>query len=145
MTTYSIGNVAKRTGLSTYTLRFYEKEGLLPTIYKNSAGLRRFSEQDLRWLKMIERLKSTGMSLKDIKHYLDLYKKGATTVLDRKKMILEQKAHLEEQMKALQENIERINFKIKYYEAAEEVGESRVFEKYPELKAEFERLFKFNL
>ena len=60
-------------------------------------------------------------------------------------MILEQKAHLEEQMKALQENIERINFKIKYYEAAEEVGESRVFEKYPELKAEFERLFKFNL
>ncbi|MBR6355273.1 MAG: MerR family transcriptional regulator [Alphaproteobacteria bacterium] len=141
MTTYSIGEVAKRTGLSTYTLRFYEKEGLLPSIRKNSAGLRRFSEPDLRWLEIIECLKSMGMPLKAIKHYLDLYKQGATTVMERKRMILEQKEHLEEQMKALQDNIERINFKIKYYELVDEVGESQVFEEHQELKAEYERLF----
>lgn len=141
MTTYSIGEVAKRTGLSTYTLRFYEKEGLLPSIRKNSSGLRRFTEQDLKWLEVIESLKSMGMSLKIIKHYLELYKEGATTVMERKRMILEQKERLEEQMKALQENIERINFKIKYYEIADEIGESLVFEKHPELKAEYERLF----
>ena len=61
---YTIGQAAKKSGLSPYTLRFYEKEGLLPNIRKNSAGLRVFSEEDINWLQMIECLKGTGMSLK---------------------------------------------------------------------------------
>ena len=69
---YTIGQVARRMGVTAHTLRFYDKEGLLPNVRKNSAGIRRFSEEDLNWLGVLECLKSTGMQLKDIKHYLEI-------------------------------------------------------------------------
>ena len=64
---YSIGQVAKISGLTAHTLRFYEKEGLLPFVQKTSSGLRVFSDNDIGWLEMIECLKGVGMPLKDIK------------------------------------------------------------------------------
>ena len=67
---YSIGQVAKKTGLTAHTLRYYEKEGLLPFVQKSGSGLRVFSDNDLDWLAMIECLKETGMSLKGIKQYI---------------------------------------------------------------------------
>ena len=62
MKTYSIGEVAKLMGLTTHTLRFYDKEGLLPNVRKNSAGLRRFTEEDINWLLILDCLKSTKKS-----------------------------------------------------------------------------------
>ncbi|MBR1825661.1 MAG: MerR family transcriptional regulator [Alphaproteobacteria bacterium] len=142
MMTYSIGEVAKLMGITTYTLRYYEKEGLLPNIRKNSAGLRRFSEHDLAWLNILECLKSTGLPLKEIKRYLELSKEGDKTLQERLQIFLKQKQHLEEQIRALSDNMEKINFKIKYYEAAIQDGEAQVYEKNKELKAERNRLFK---
>lgn len=142
MITYSIGEVAKKTGLSTYTLRFYEKEGLLPNIRKNSAGLRRFSEDDLNWLSVLECLKSTGLPLKEIKRYLELSKQGDATLQERMQIFERQKKRLDEQIKVLQSNMEKINFKIKYYQAAIKDGEKEVFNKNSSLKAERNRLFK---
>lgn len=141
MTTYSIGEVAQKTGLTTYTLRFYEKEGLLPNIRKNSAGLRRFSEDDLNWLSILECLKSTGLPLKEIKHYLELSKKGDATLHERMQIFKRQKNRLEEQIKVLQSNMEKIDFKIKYYQAALKDGEKEVFNKNSQLKDECKRLF----
>ena len=142
MTTYSIGEVAKKTGLSTYTLRFYEKEGLLPNIRKNSAGLRRFSDDDLGWLSVLDCLKSTGLPLKEIKHYLELVKHGDVTLQERMHIFEQQKKRLEEQIKVLQSNMEKIDFKIRYYQAAIRDGEKDVFNKNSKLKAERNRLFK---
>lgn len=142
MITYSIGEVAKKTGLSTYTLRFYEKEGLLPNIRKNSAGLRRFSENDLNWLSVLDCLKSTGLPLKEIKRYLELSKQGDATLKERMQIFERQKKRLDEQIKVLQSNMEKINFKIKYYQAAIKDGEKEVFNKNSSLEAERNRLFK---
>ena len=142
MTTYSIGEVAKKTGLSTYTLRFYEKEGLLPNIRKNSAGLRRFSDDDLGWLAILDCLKSTGLPLKEIKRYFELSKLGDATLRERMQIFERQKNRLEEQIKVLQRNMEKINFKIKYYQAALRDGEKEVFSKNSQLDAERNRLFK---
>ena len=64
---YSIGQVSKKTGLGVHTLRYYEKEGLLPFVSKTSSGLRTYSDNDLGWIKMIECLKATGMPLTGIK------------------------------------------------------------------------------
>ena len=61
---YSIGQVAKKTGLTAHTLRYYEKEGLLPFVQKTGSGLRVFSDTDIGWLEMIECLKGVVMSLK---------------------------------------------------------------------------------
>lgn len=142
MNTYSIGETAAKTGLSTHTLRFYEKEGLLPNIRKNSAGLRRFSEEDLNWLSIVGCLKSTGLPLKDIKRYLELSQKGDETLEERLQIFENQKNRLNEQIKLLQDNMEKINFKIKYYQAALQDGEKEVYNKNSNLKNERERLFK---
>lgn len=73
---YSIGQVAAKTGLTVHTLRYYEKEGLLPFVRKSSSGLRMFSDNDLGWLSIIECLKETGMPLKGIKQYIDWFREG---------------------------------------------------------------------
>ena len=58
---YSISEVSKITGLTTHTLRYYDKEGLLPYVRKLKNGIREFSDDDLNWIKIIECLKSTGL------------------------------------------------------------------------------------
>lgn len=65
---YSIGQVAKKLGLTAHTLRYYDKEGLLPFVRKGSSGARVFEDEDVDWLIIIECLKGTGMQLKDIKN-----------------------------------------------------------------------------
>lgn len=139
---YSIGQVAKITGLTTHTLRYYDKFGILPSVGKNSAGLRRFTDDDLRWLNILECLKSTGLQLKDIKHYIDLSKQGDNSLQERYQIFLKQKKRVEEEMTKLKFNMEKINFKIKYYEAALKFGEANVYKQNPELLKSRNRLFK---
>ena len=71
---YSIGQVAKISGLTAHTLRFYEKEGLLPFVQKTSSGLRVFSDNDIGWLQLLECLQGVGMPLPDINQYLDRFR-----------------------------------------------------------------------
>ncbi len=65
-TTYSIGEVAEKFGLSVPTLRYYDKEGLIPNLKKNSAGVRRFTEENLSTLQIVECVKNAGMPIKEI-------------------------------------------------------------------------------
>lgn len=141
MTTYSIGQVAKLIGLSTYTLRFYDKEGLLPNVRKNSAGLRRFTEEDVRWLRLVECLKETGMPLKKIRQFIEFAQKGEETIPQRMQILKAQKESIKKQMQALKANAQKIDFKIKYYETALQVGEANIWVKNPQLAAERKRLF----
>jgi MerR family transcriptional regulator, aldehyde-responsive regulator len=62
----NIREAAERTGLSAHTIRFYEKNGLLPKIRRSESGIRQFSETDITFLKFVSALKKTGMSLEDI-------------------------------------------------------------------------------
>lgn len=139
---YSIGQVAERQGLTTHTLRYYDKEGLLGKIRKNSVGLRRFSEEDLNRLTIIECLKATGLRLKDIKHYFDLCAQGESTLQERMKLFENQKLNLEKQMQEIRQNMERIDFKIRYYQEAIKNGEKDIYLRNKKLAAEKERLFK---
>ena len=60
---YSIGDVADLLGLSASTIRFYDGKGLLPNVERSEGGVRRFSEDNLDWLRMIEHLKMSGMTI----------------------------------------------------------------------------------
>lgn len=120
---YSIGAVAKKTGLTTHTLRYYEKEGLLPYVKKNSAGQRAFSDTDLGWLSMIECLKETGMPLKGIKQYIDWDKEGNKTLKERLEMFQSHKKHVEEQIKKYQTYMQKIDYKIRLYTEAVKCGD----------------------
>lgn len=74
--THSIGQVAKLMNLTVYTLRYYDKEGLLPFVERTPSGTRLFKESDLDALKIIECLKATGMPIKDIKNFIDWCSEG---------------------------------------------------------------------
>lgn len=81
--TFSIKEVAARTGLSVYTLRFYDKAGLLPFVARDAAGYRAFTRGDLLLLHTICCLKDTGMTIAAIRRYIDLVMAGPTTVAAR--------------------------------------------------------------
>ena len=119
---YSIGQAAEKTGLSPHTLRYYEKEGLLPFLQKSASGLRVFSQNDLNWLAMIECLKETGMPIKGIKQYIDWFIEGDNTLPLRLDMFKLQEKKIKEQLMQLQKNLDKIRYKIKLYTEAVRVG-----------------------
>ncbi len=122
MKTYSISEVAKKLNLTVYTLRYYDKEGLIPFVERTSSGTRLFKDSDIEALKVIECLKSTGMPLKEIKNFIDWCSEGDSTLQQRYDMFLERKASVEAQMEQLKKTMELIEHKCFYYKTALEAG-----------------------
>lgn len=138
---YSIGQVAEKMGLTTHTLRYYDKEGLLPFVQKSKSGLRVFGEKDIEWLVLIECLKGVGMTLKDIKQYIDWIQAGDVTLEKRLDMFKRQKEKLNAQMAQLKQYQQKIDYKIAYYTEAVKKGTINAAESSACLKAEKERIF----
>lgn len=134
---YSIGQVAKKTGLSVHALRYYEKEGLLPFVRKNSSGLRVFSDNDLGWLEMIDCLKATGMPLKNIKQYIDWFRQGDSTLQNRLEMFESQKINIEAQMAELQKHLKKITYKIQFYKEAVAAGTIKIHPGFEDLPTDW--------
>lgn len=123
---YSIGEVARKLNIAPSTLRYYDKEGLLPFIERKQSGTRAFSDNDLQWLGIIECLKKTGMPIKDIKIFIDWCIEGDKTLTERYTMFLERKEIVEQQMLELQNTLDTINYKCWYYETALQAGTEAV-------------------
>lgn len=115
---YSIGEVAKIFNLSIHTLRYYEKEGLLPFVKRTASGLRQFEDKDLEELRIIECLKKTNMTLKDIKRFLDWCQEGDATLTKRRDMFYERRKAVMKQIADLQKVLDVVNFKCHYYDTA---------------------------
>ena len=115
---YSIKDVSRLCGLSAYTIRFYDKEGLLPFITRNGTGSRQFTEADLDMIRLICCLKDTGMQLKEIKRYIDLFMEGDSTIPCRKQMMIAHRASILRQISEQQAQLGVIEAKIAFYEAA---------------------------
>lgn len=95
----TIGKFSAITGISAYTLRYYEKKGLL-RVSRDSGGRRDYSTDDIEWVKFIHRLKDTGMLLRDIKYYSDLRYQGENTMEERMELLIQhRKSVVEEQRK----------------------------------------------
>jgi len=107
------------SGLSVHTLRFYEKEGLLKSIYRDGAGKRVYSEIDLQWINWIKRLKSTGMGLNDIKRFSDLREIGESSISDRKEMLINHASKLRLDIQRLETELEIVDFKVIAYQEKE--------------------------
>ncbi|MCM3728414.1 MerR family transcriptional regulator [Neobacillus cucumis] len=118
MKTYSISEVAKELNLTVYTLRYYDKEGLIPYVERTTSGTRVFKESDIEALKVIECLKATGMPIKEIKTFIDWCSDGDATLQQRYDMFLDRKAHVEAQMVELKKTMEVIEHKCLYYKTA---------------------------
>lgn len=115
---YTIGQVSKMFDLSISTLRYYDKEGLLPFVERSNSGIRMFSDKDYEWLKIIECLKKSGLSIKEIRSYIDMTKRGDDSLEERLQLFEERKKDVERQMKELQETLDLLKYKCWYYEMA---------------------------
>ena len=122
MKTYSISEVAKELNLTVYTLRYYDKEGLMPFVERTASGTRLFKESDINALNIIECLKSTGMPIKEIKNFIDWCSEGDSTLQQRYDMFIERKARVEAQMEELKKTLELIEHKCWYYQTALDAG-----------------------
>lgn len=122
MKTYTIGEAAKVLNLTPYTLRYYDKEGLMPFVERTAGGTRCFKESDLEALRIIECLKMTGMPIKEIKTFIDWCSDGDATLQERFNMFQERKAAVEAQMRELAETMRIIEHKCQYYQAALDAG-----------------------
>ena len=99
--TYTVGEMAKLLGVAPSTLRYYDKEGLLPFVGRSSGGMRVFQERDYEWLQIIQCLKDTGMALRDIRRYIDLAMEGDGTIQARLSIFEERRASVREQLRQL--------------------------------------------
>jgi DNA-binding transcriptional MerR regulator len=124
--TYTIGEVAKLLNLSVFTLRYYDKEGLMPFVERTASGKRIFRESDLSILHIIECLKLTGMPIKDIKCFIDWCSEGDASLQQRYDMFLERKAAVEAQMQELKKTMDVIEYKCWYYKTALDAGTEAV-------------------
>lgn len=131
---YSISEVAKMLNVSTYTIRYYDKEGLFPFV-KRVNGIRVFEDKDFPWLRMLNCLKNLNMPIKKIKEYVDLALKGDETLKERYDLILEQEESIEKQIKELKYYKKQIDFKKAYYEKALEAGTEEAVKDWPNPEA----------
>lgn len=121
-TFYSIGDAAKELGLTASALRFYDKNELLPHMERSQGGMRVFTEDDLEWIRFIERLKKSGMPIKEIKQYIDLYLQGDSTIEERRQIVYQRKEEVERQLEDLQLTLDFISYKCWFYDVASESG-----------------------
>ena len=114
---YSITEAAEKIHLSTYTLRYYDKMGLLPFVERNDLGNRDFKEKDLELLELICCLKNTGMSIKQIREVIALCLKGDNTLEIRREIFIRHREEVLNQIAELHKNLHKINCKINYYDS----------------------------
>ncbi|AVK99560.1 MerR family transcriptional regulator [Pediococcus inopinatus] len=117
--TYTIKEVAQKTGLSIYTLRFYDKQGLLPFVMRNEAGYRTFTESDLSIIHTICCLKNTDMKISDIRKYIEYVMAGSVTIDKRAKLLSAQRQKVLDKQKQLAESLQEIDYKLGIYESPE--------------------------
>lgn len=129
---YTISQAAEKFGITAHTLRFYDKEGLLPFVDRGAGGRRIFKDGDLGWLRIIGCLKETGMPIREIRDYLDLCMKGDKTLLRRLEIMREHKAKMQEKLAEIKKYMKVIDFKLDYYEKAIAAGTEAVHRDKPE-------------
>ena len=124
--TYSIGEIADLLGVAPSTIRFYDKKGMLPFLARSNGGIRRFTDTDYEWLKIIECLKSTGMPLSDIKNYIYMALEGDSTLKARHELIKKQREAISKQLAEFEEMRDILDYKNWYYETSVAAGTNSI-------------------
>jgi len=119
---YSIGEVANTTGIAISTLRYYDREGMFPNIERSNGGIRVFSDREIETIRIVECLKTSGLSIKDIKRFLDWCQEGDASLQKRRDMFRERLEAVKRQMEELQKTMDIIKYKCWYYDAALAAG-----------------------
>lgn len=118
---YTIGQVAEMFDLPISTLRYYDKQGLFPKLARES-GIRKFCDNEIEALRVIECLKKSGLEIKDIKIFMEWCTEGSATYSNRFELIHKQKERVEAEIQQLHKTLDMLKFKCWYYTQAMEDG-----------------------
>lgn len=119
---YSIGEVSKITGLPSSTIRYYDRLKFLPYLQKSARGIRQFTQRDLDTIRVIECLKKTGLTLKEIQDYTRLIAQGDDSIVERQRLFHSIRQRLLNKMAEMQKNLQILDFKCAYYDQAVKDG-----------------------
>lgn len=113
---YTMKEVCLETGLAYETLKFYCNEGLVPNVKRNANNYRVFDDRDVHWIRSLTCLKNCGMSIQEMKQYIDLCLQGKASISERKIILAQKREHLLKQMADLQASIDYIDWKQNFYD-----------------------------
>lgn len=116
----TIDEVAKRTGLTAYTLRYYERIGLIAQISRASGGQRRYAASDLAWIEFLLRLRTTNMPIGKMQTFARLRGAGDSTVSDRRQMLEEHLTEVLSEIEAMRQSANALQAKIEHYRSVEQ-------------------------
>lgn len=113
---YTMMQVCKETGMTYQALKFYCNEGLIPHVKRDKNNRRVFDERDVAWIQSLTCLKNCGMSIQEMKEYLELCLQGEATIPQRKEMLARKQEALRETVQELQNSIAYIDWKQNFYD-----------------------------
>ena len=125
----TIAEVSKKTELSTDTLRYYERIGIIPEVQRSESGIRNYSDYDLGWIEFSKCMRNSGMSIESIIEYIKLYNKGDATLEARKQLLISHRDAMQEKLDELQATVNKLNKKIENYEHQMAVREKDMLKK----------------
>jgi len=111
-----IGELAQRSGRSVHTIRWYEAQQLMPGAARDAAGRRLFSEAHVEWLALIERLRRSGMTVRDMRAYARLVRQGKAALADCRQLLQEHRARVAARQEELREALALVDRKITLYD-----------------------------
>jgi len=114
--TLGIGEIARRTGRSIHTIRWYEMQGLVPGVARDKGGRRRYSDHHVGWLDFMERLRSTGMSIAQMREYASLVKQGGATLRKRRALVARHQIHVQNTIAQWTDALALIGAKVAFYD-----------------------------
>ncbi len=113
-----IAEVSERFAVSTDTLRYYERIGLIPPVNRNKNGIRDYGELDVKRVDFIKCMRSAGLPIEVLIEYVGLVQRGDKTIEARKEILKEQRELLAGRMKEMQKTLDLLDHKIEVYENA---------------------------
>ena len=113
-----IAEVSERYEISSDTLRYYERIGLIPPVNRNASGIRDYGEIDIRRVEFIKCMRSAGLPIEVLVEYVGLVQQGDQTIEARKEILKEQREQLLARMAEMQKTLDIMNRKISMYENA---------------------------
>lgn len=112
---YTMMQVCRETGMTYQALKYYCNEGLVPNVKRDANNRRIFDERDVKWIKDLVCLKKCGMSIQEMKAYLDLCLQGVSTIPQRKEMLTEKQQRLRASIQELEDSVAYIDWKQNFY------------------------------
>lgn len=112
----TIAEVSEKYDIPQDTLRYYERIGLIPRVNRSKSGIRNYMEEDCRWVEFIKCMRSAGLPIEALIEYVGLFLQGDATIEARRELLAEQRRQLEARIEEMKKTLERLNYKISWYE-----------------------------